>query len=292
VIIATYNKSSALSYAIDSVLWQTLENFEVLVIGDACTDNTEDVVAAYQDPRLFWYNLPRNSGYQSAPNNEGLRRARGEYIAYLNHDDLWLPNHLEVLVGRIEEDSADFAFSILEVLRPGGQSHVEIPDYPHAPLPPHASAVLHRRDVVNDIGYWQQPSETDLFPRVEYFRRAETLGKRFVLAPMLTALMIYDIDSGIEYSKATLQPSLTSEIQSDPEFVQKRLALSLVRAHRELERPITLPRLRIQMLRLLQRFFVRRGQSAERLSFWIKRGKRIETWQKRHGLYSGGQPSD
>lgn len=292
VIIATYNKSSTLRHAIDSVLWQTFVDFEVWVIGDACTDDTAEVVGAYDDPRVFWYNLPQNSGYQSAPNNEGLRRARGEYVAYLNHDDLWLPNHLQVLVDRIEGSGADFCFSILEMIQPDGHSRIEAPEYPHAPLPPHASATLHRRAVVDDIGYWKQPGETELFPRVEYFRRAEILGKRFVLAPMLTVLMIYDLGTGIDYSKETLQPALMAEIRTDPDFVQKRLARSLVADHQELERPITLKRLRIQMLRSLQRAFVRSGRSAERLSFWKKRGKRIKAWQRQHGLLSDEQPSE
>ena len=116
VIIATYNKASALRYAIDSVLWQTFSDYELWVIGDACTDESEQLVTSYGDPRVFWHNLPQNSGYQSAPNNEGLRRARGEYVAYLNHDDLWLPNHLQVLLDRIEESGADFAYSILEMI--------------------------------------------------------------------------------------------------------------------------------------------------------------------------------
>ncbi len=292
VIIATYNKSSALRHAIDSVLWQTFTDFELWVIGDACTDDTEEIVTAYGDPRVLWHNLPQNSGYQSAPNNEGLRRARGRYIAYLNHDDLWLPNHLRVLVDCIEESGADFCFSILEVVQPNGFSRVEVPDYPHAPLPPHASATLHRREVVDDIGFWRQPSETYLFPRVEYFRRAEIHAKRFVLAPMLTVLMIYDVDSGIDYSEATMQPRFMAEIRDDPDFAQKRLAQSLVRAHRELERPPTLQGLRIHTQRSLQRAFVRRGYNAERLFFWVKRGTRIKVWQGRHGLLSGGQQQD
>ena len=292
VVMATYNKSSALRHAIDSVLWQTFADFELWVIGDACTDDTEEIVTAYGDPRVFWHNLPRNSGYQSAPNNEGLRRARSEYIAYLNHDDLWLPNHLQVLVDCIEESGADFVFSILEVVQPNGYSRVEIPAYPHAPLPPHASATMHRRDVVDDIGYWKQPSETYLFPRIEYFRRAESRAKRFVLAPMLTVLMIYDIDSGTDYSEATMQPRLMAEIRNDPDFAHKRLAHLLVRVHREVERLPTLQGLWIQMQRSLQRAFVRRGHNVERLSFWIKRGTRIKVWQGRHGLFSGGQQQD
>ena len=86
VIIATYNKASALRYAIDSVLWQTFSDYELWVIGDACTDESEQLVTSYGDPRVFWHNLPQNSGYQSAPNNEGLRRARGKYVAYLALD--------------------------------------------------------------------------------------------------------------------------------------------------------------------------------------------------------------
>ena len=84
IIIATYNKMSTLRYAIESVLWQSFADFECLVIGDGCTDGSEEVVAGFNDPRLYWNNLTRNSGHQSAPTNEGLRRARGEYISYLN----------------------------------------------------------------------------------------------------------------------------------------------------------------------------------------------------------------
>jgi glycosyltransferase involved in cell wall biosynthesis len=285
VIIATYNKSSALRYAIESVLWQTFSDFELWVVGDACTDDTAEVVSAFDDPRVFWYNLPENSGYQSAPNNEGLRRAKGKYIAYLNHDDLWMPNHLEVLVNQIEKSGADFAFSILEVVESDGNDRVEIPDYPNAPLPPHASATLHRRDVIADLGYWKQPSETNVFPRVEYFRRAELFGKRFVLAPMLTVVMIVDWGSGSDYAGATLQAAIMERIWSDPDFVHKRLAHSLVEAHGELGRLITLKRLRIQIQRSLQRAFVRRGYNAESLFFWKKPGARVKAWRARHGLH-------
>src|SRR5690606_34069774 len=91
VVIATYNRAETLKYAIESVLWQSFRDFELWVIGDCCTDHTDKVVNSFMhDPRVNWYNLPKNSGYQSKPNNEGIRRARGKYIAYLNHDDIWL----------------------------------------------------------------------------------------------------------------------------------------------------------------------------------------------------------
>src|SRR3954454_8989205 len=106
VIIATYNWSSVLPYSIGSVLRQTFTDFELLVVGDGCTDDSEQVVASIDDPRVRWINLPENTRHQSGPNNEGLRQARGELIAYLGHDDLWLPHHLAAHVAAIDASAA------------------------------------------------------------------------------------------------------------------------------------------------------------------------------------------
>ncbi|HKO55667.1 MAG TPA: glycosyltransferase family A protein [Thermoanaerobaculia bacterium] len=80
VIMATYNWSSVLPYSIGSALLQTFADFELLVVGDGCTDDSEAVVNARDDRRVRWINLPVNSGHQSTPNNEGLRQARGERL--------------------------------------------------------------------------------------------------------------------------------------------------------------------------------------------------------------------
>ena len=88
VILPTYNWSSVLRYAISIVLRQTFTDFELLVIGDSCTDDSAQVVAEAGDARVRWIQLPENKGHQSGPNNVGLRQARGEFIAYHGHDDL------------------------------------------------------------------------------------------------------------------------------------------------------------------------------------------------------------
>lgn len=98
VVIPTYNWATVLPYSIASVLGQTMGDFELLVIGDGCTDESGEVVRAIGDARVQWINLAANCGSQVGPNNEALRRARGTYMAYLGHDDLWLPRHLEYLV--------------------------------------------------------------------------------------------------------------------------------------------------------------------------------------------------
>ena len=120
IITATYNWSSVLRYAIRSVRNQTLTNFEMLVMGDGCTDDSGEVVASFNDPRIQWHNAPANSGNQSAPNMAGLALARGRYVAYLGHDDIWHPSHLQTLVDGLETSGADFAFTLTEAVGPPG----------------------------------------------------------------------------------------------------------------------------------------------------------------------------
>jgi len=119
VVVATFNSRLTLACALDSVRRQSCEDFEVWVVGDACTDGSDAVVAALGDPRFHWTNLPRNSGSQAGPNNEGLRRARGRFVAYLGHDDLWFPWHLETLVDTASSEGASFVHGLGVILGPG-----------------------------------------------------------------------------------------------------------------------------------------------------------------------------
>jgi glycosyltransferase involved in cell wall biosynthesis len=111
VIMAAYNRSNVLRYAVESLRRSTMTDWELLVIGDACTDDTEDVVTSFGDPRIHFYNMQKNCGEQSGPNNEGLRRAQGEYVAFLSQDDLWFPDHLERLLAAVQQNDADGAFA-------------------------------------------------------------------------------------------------------------------------------------------------------------------------------------
>ena len=126
VITPTYNWATVLPYSIGSVLDQTFSDFELLVIGDACTDESAAVVEGICDPRVRWHNLATNTGHQSGPNNEGIRQAAGDVIAYLGHDDLWLPRHLELLLEAFD-DGAQVAH---------GTTLYVYPDRPPALWPP------------------------------------------------------------------------------------------------------------------------------------------------------------
>ena len=94
VIIPTYNRKNLIVRAVDSVLNQSFRNFELLVIDDGSADGTESVMTGIQDNRLRYLPLPENGGPAKA-RNEGIRLARGEYIAFLDSDDAWRKDKLQ-----------------------------------------------------------------------------------------------------------------------------------------------------------------------------------------------------
>lgn len=96
VIIPTYNRAMLLSSAIDSVLSQTYEDYELIVIDDGSTDDTTEIVNKYSTDKLR-YVFQENKG-RSAARNYGIKLAKGEYIAFLDSDDLFVPSKLEAQV--------------------------------------------------------------------------------------------------------------------------------------------------------------------------------------------------
>lgn len=108
VVIATYDRPFNLSLAIESVLGQSVPCHEILVVGDHCKDETAEVLSGISERRLRYVNLPRRCGEQSTPNSVGVALATGDVIAFLNHDDLWLPDHLEASLAALADPTVDF----------------------------------------------------------------------------------------------------------------------------------------------------------------------------------------
>ena len=92
VIIPTFNRALYLRDAIDSVLGQTVRDYEILVVDDSSTDNTRDLILSYKDKVRY---ICQEHKERAAARNRGIREARGHYIAFLDSDDMWLPTHLE-----------------------------------------------------------------------------------------------------------------------------------------------------------------------------------------------------
>ncbi len=291
VVIATYNRAETLKYAMESVLWQTFKNFEVWVIGDACTDHTEEVMEKFtQDPRVHWHNMPKNSGYQSRPNNEGIKRARGEYIAYLNHDDIWLPNHLEELITHMDRTDADFAFSVIQWVYSFTNSRPDIPLLPDLPIPPEATAVIHKKNVVDKIGYWKDIHETFSYPRVDFFRQAQFAGMKFEIVPVTTGLkFLWDEKS---YSDVGPHEVYMRRLREEPDYLNRELTSMLIRAEYKLHAFPDRKRLIYLVSIPIRRLLLKLKIDPARILFWQRKGTKIRIWRRRHGLKEDVSPEN
>ncbi|HKP92436.1 MAG TPA: glycosyltransferase family A protein, partial [Chthoniobacterales bacterium] len=166
VLIATYNYSTVLHYAVASVLRQSFDDFELIVAGDCCTDDSEAVLRAFGDPRVHWLNLTENSGSKSVPLNAALEQARGEYIAYLGHDDLWHPQHLKTVVDAIEETGADFVYTVGVYIPPEGETQRPVAgifpeEFREGYVLLH-STVLHSKAALERMGKWPDYRQTQI----------------------------------------------------------------------------------------------------------------------------------
>ena len=125
VLMPTYNRASFIEEAIDSVLKQTYQDFELIIVDDGSTDHTSELVENYSDPRISYHAI-EHTGMLSQVRNVTLGMVRGEYIAFLDSDDIWEPDHLTHLMKAIEHnEEIGIAFSDVvefrerEVLRNG-----------------------------------------------------------------------------------------------------------------------------------------------------------------------------
>jgi glycosyltransferase involved in cell wall biosynthesis len=232
VILATYNRSAALRWALNSLLAQDFAAFEVWVVGDACTDDSEAVIRSFADDRLHWVNLGRNSGSQARPNNVGLRAARGRYVAYLGHDDLWLPSHLSGLVARIEATGADFAHALCAQIGPEGVREVVGPPrrgltYREHVVPP--SCWLHRRELLDECGTWADPDQLARPVDHDYSRRVYLAGKVLTFQPELTVLKFPSWWFARPYAdrEASPQERYWLALREDPGRVGREVLLDL-----------------------------------------------------------------
>ena len=93
IVIPTYNRVDFLPKAIQSVLNQTYRNWEMIIVDDGSTDNTEEIVKGYKESRIQYIVHKYNLGL-SAARNTGIKKSRGEYIAFLDSDDEWFPEKI------------------------------------------------------------------------------------------------------------------------------------------------------------------------------------------------------
>ena len=239
VVMATYNRSELLPYSIGSVMRQSLLDWELIVVGDGCTDDTARVVGdlAAADPRIRFINRTPRCGEQAGPNNHGVELARGRYLAFLNHDDLYLADHLERGVKSIERLGADLVFPLpLNIDRRGvpGLYRVD-PDglyHPWTFVP--ASYWLMRREMADDVGLWRFSKEIwGINTSQDFLFRAAQAGKRMVLDRRVSCLVFSSGDRPDSYKlrDGSELAAWFKRICGEPGLVQELLIALSIDAH-------------------------------------------------------------
>ena len=229
VVIATYNYSSVLRHAIRSVLAQTYANFELLVVGDACTDDSEEVVASFADPRVRWLNREENSGTQGGPNNTGLDLADGDYVAYLGHDDLWHPWHLTTVVGALERSGRPIGHGLIELVGPPGSRRKLLGalfagDRPVGGWVPPTS-VVHRTEL-GRRHRWRHYTEAEDPPDVDFLDRVQGDAGPPLRVPALTSFKFVATwrPNCYRERRDDEQAAWIERIENEPKMLRRELA--------------------------------------------------------------------
>lgn len=129
VIIPCYNGAAYIAECIESVLSQTLKDWEMFVIDDCSTDDSAEIIKQYvnKDSRINYYCTSKRSGSPSLPRNIGIEHSNGEFIAFLDGDDVWFPNKLEEQYRFLTDNNYEFVYSNYEKMSCDGlRKHREV----------------------------------------------------------------------------------------------------------------------------------------------------------------------
>jgi len=200
IIIPAYNAEKYIERAINSVLNQTFQDFEIIVINDASVDNTAELVEnlAKKNKKIKLINLKENKG-QGAARNIGIKKARGEFIAFLDADDLWFSNKLENIEKKFRETNADLICHDVVRVRKGNKKVWKCgpyKDYKSLLFKKNCiftSATVVRKSKLFDVGMFSEDKEILGFEDYDLWLRLSKIAK-FVFVH--ETLGIYNADEG------------------------------------------------------------------------------------------------
>ncbi len=198
VIVSTHNRPNALKYCLQSIIYQTYKDWIIYVIGDDCDDRTEMVIKEINNPKIKYYNNPIRFGEQSGCNNIGILFTRSKYIAFMNHDDIWIFDHLEKAVHYLEDAEFYIGRTIYSY-----KSDDEIPELklvssrfrkiywsfykPYTIFEPCSSWVL-RTDCISRVGPWRQSIEMHRTSINDFIMRAWRKRIKFYFGDEITCI--------------------------------------------------------------------------------------------------------
>lgn len=176
-----YNASSVLNHTIESVINQTYTNWELLICDDCSNDGSQDIIKQYiaKDGRISLFSTPYNTGHPIMPRNISLTHAQGDIIAFLDADDMWLPDMLKMSVDFMVENNYDIVFSEYEKIDWDGtrrnrvvhyKAQVEYKDMLRVCSVPACITTIAKQSVIGDTKFRDVPIEDYAF-WLEVFRK-------------------------------------------------------------------------------------------------------------------------
>jgi hypothetical protein len=245
IIVSTYDRPDALETALAGVLVQTLTNWRCLVIGDHCGPETGQLIARIGDSRIEYANLPVRCGEQAGPNSVGLALSDSPYLCWLNHDDLWLPDHLEQglsqLAGGADLHIARAALAGVRKDRPerlhffaaSAADRSLDQAFDHSPVwfEP-ASAWLLRREAALKVGPWTSAAKLYRPPICDWLLRAWRAGLRLSQDDRITLikpnLLGAEGEGGPAYRREFSDFALwRRQLVEDPDALRRQIAEDL-----------------------------------------------------------------
>ncbi len=192
VIIPVYNGPEGLARAIKSVLDQTYPNFELIIVDDYSTDPIEPTVKKFSDVRIQYHRHAQNKGASGA-RNTGMRLSKGKFLAFLDSDDEFLPERLEIQVnefGRLPEDVGLIISNLGNLKKencpyvsPGiASGYVESSAFPGSIFSPPSSWML-RKDIITRVGFFDE--EIRVIEDADYFVRVLEQARIYYLKDIL-----------------------------------------------------------------------------------------------------------
>lgn len=251
VVIAAYNSSQRLKCAVTSVLQQSYTDLEVIIIGDCWTDDSGDVLQSMDNPRIRWENLDLNWGEQSVASNRGIDLARGEYIFFLNQDDLWLVDHVSETLLVLEGKQLDLVWSPFLVIpagvKPGrpksalpkiGGTSPSHPSFDSRTFIP-ASCTAWRSSSLRQINGWRTAEEVSVSPSQDLLWRAKRAGLRILGKTSPSVVVLWSGSRPGSYLptfQAEENEFWLNAITSSPELVDREFAEAGIRSDLETKR--------------------------------------------------------
>ena len=206
-VIATYDRPDALAVALRSLLGQSHPRWKALVVGDGCDERTAAVVAGIDDRRIDYLNLDVRCGEQAGPNTVGLALATSPWIAFLNHDDVLLQDHVEYALEQLARKDADFFLGrcatawhsvegpgdevrpVFEALTPASDDPGQAVRCSTNLFEPCSSWIV-RTERARTVGAWRRSTAIVRTSLNDWLLRAWASGARFVFGERITALRL------------------------------------------------------------------------------------------------------